>query len=339
MAYPNALHGHVKIVNMLIEAGADVNAQNKRGETALFCAAWWGHVKCMESLLKAGADVNITDDDGDTALIKASRRTKHESVDVLLNAGADVNAKDMDDCTALHPDQSHSLKFNEYPNYVKCIRRLLRAGIHINKHHRRCGKNAVSLVLGSMFMHMSRSSLMLLYAAGETLDGTAEYLIPQELKFGAEKFQLKHICREVIRKHLLKLDLHSNLFGRIPRLGLSSALSRYLLFNQSLDDDDDNDQWRIRDFPEEGAPTPQGGAPTYEFAKISRKLHEIERIWLPRASLALPLRSSTDDDGDFSRDDDDDDGGCDFSFVESDDVDFKINAWWHDAWWDDDEDN
>ena len=31
-------------------------------------------------------------------------------------------------------------------------------------------------------------------------------------------------------------------------------------------------QWRIQDFPEEGAPT-------YDFAKISQKLHEIERIW------------------------------------------------------------
>ena len=40
-------------------------------------------------------------------------------------------------------------------------------------------------------------------------------------------------------------------------------------------------QWRIQDFPEEGAPTPRGGAPTYDFAKFSPKLHEIERIWTP----------------------------------------------------------
>ena len=40
-------------------------------------------------------------------------------------------------------------------------------------------------------------------------------------------------------------------------------------------------QWRIQDFPEEGAPTPQGGAPIYEIAKFSEKLHEIERIWTP----------------------------------------------------------
>ena len=37
-------------------------------------------------------------------------------------------------------------------------------------------------------------------------------------------------------------------------------------------------QWRIQDFPEVGAPTFQG-APTYDFAKSSQKLHGIDRIW------------------------------------------------------------
>ena len=55
-------------------------------------------------------------------------------------------------------------------------------------------------------------------------------------------------------------------------------------------------QWRIQDFPEEGAPTLRG-APTYDFAKFSQKLHEIERIWTPggrgRASKILLCRSAT----------------------------------------------
>ena len=50
------------------------------------------------------------------------------------------------------------------------------------------------------------------------------------------------------------------------------------------------EQWRIQDFPEEGAPTPGGGAPTYDFAIFSQKLHEIERIWARRRA---PLRSAT----------------------------------------------
>ena len=43
-------------------------------------------------------------------------------------------------------------------------------------------------------------------------------------------------------------------------------------------------QWRIQNFPEVGTPTLLGGGglPTYFFAKISQKLHEIERIWTRR---------------------------------------------------------
>ena len=38
-----------------------------------------------------------------------------------------------------------------------------------------------------------------------------------------------------------------------------------------------------RIFPRCGRQLPRGeGAPTYDFGKISQKLHEIERIWTPR---------------------------------------------------------
>ena len=40
---------------------------------------------------------------------------------------------------------------------------------------------------------------------------------------------------------------------------------------------------------------PSNGAPTYDFAKYSQKLHEIERIWTPgRASKILLCRSATE---------------------------------------------
>ena len=40
-------------------------------------------------------------------------------------------------------------------------------------------------------------------------------------------------------------------------------------------------QWRIQDFPEEGAPTPRG-ASTYDFVNFHRKLHENEEILAAR---------------------------------------------------------
>ena len=53
--------------------------------------------------------------------------------------------------------------------------------------------------------------------------------------------------------------------------------------------------WADPGFPREGdANSRGGGPPTYEFAKIFQKLHEIERIWTPgrregRAPLDPPL--------------------------------------------------
>ena len=53
-------------------------------------------------------------------------------------------------------------------------------------------------------------------------------------------------------------------------------------------------QWRIQDFAQVGR-QPSNGAPTYDFAKYSQKLHEIERIWTPgRATKILLCRSATE---------------------------------------------
>ena len=258
-------HSHVKTVNKLIEAGADVNVQNTKGQTALFCAAWWGHVKCMKSLLKAGADVNMTNNNGVTALINSSHYGKHKSVDVLLKAGADVNATDNIGCNALHPcywldfhvnikdldDLDTALylpwyhKFESHesresnPHYIKCVKRLLGARIHINQNTSIYNQNAISSSQHRRSFY--RDTVVLLYAAGETLGGTIEEKIPVKLKFEEEKLELKHICREAIREHLLKLDWHANLFSRVPELGLPSIMTEYLLYNQSLDYNDDDD--------------------------------------------------------------------------------------------------
>ena len=70
-------------------------------------------------------------------------------------------------------------------------------------------------------------------------------------------------------------------------IGWYNVISEFEMYDDLL-------QWssgyqrQIQDFPEEGAPTP-GGAPTYDFAKFSQKLHEIERIRTPGEG-AHPLR-------------------------------------------------
>ena len=45
-----SLHGHTKIVRLLLEAGASVNNQNERGETALMFASEYGHTEIVKLL-------------------------------------------------------------------------------------------------------------------------------------------------------------------------------------------------------------------------------------------------------------------------------------------------
>ena len=87
-------NGHTEIVSMLLEKGADVNAKTNEGITALIRASEKGHTETVARLLEKGADVNAKDSDGWTALMWASRNGHTETVTILLEEGADVNAKD-----------------------------------------------------------------------------------------------------------------------------------------------------------------------------------------------------------------------------------------------------
>ena len=59
--------GHVNIIKMLIERGANVNCYDNGG-TALHYSAQNGHISVVETLLNAGADFNKADYNGQTPL-------------------------------------------------------------------------------------------------------------------------------------------------------------------------------------------------------------------------------------------------------------------------------
>ena len=63
-----ALMGHTKIVSLLLEHGADVNARSRDGGTALHSAAFLGRAETVKLLLKHGADISLRNNTGGTAL-------------------------------------------------------------------------------------------------------------------------------------------------------------------------------------------------------------------------------------------------------------------------------
>jgi len=94
--------GHLAVVQLLLESGADVKARNDSGDTALHHAASQGYPRIVELLLANGADVETRNDSGETALHRAASTGRLKAPEVLLLLlanGANVNARDNSDRT------------------------------------------------------------------------------------------------------------------------------------------------------------------------------------------------------------------------------------------------
>ncbi|GMH36824.1 hypothetical protein BSKO_04697 [Bryopsis sp. KO-2023] len=80
--------------SMIIVAGADIDAQNDHGSTALAYAAQFGQLDAAKALVRAGANVNARNVAGETPFHYASFAGIPEFVQLLLDNGAEIDAQD-----------------------------------------------------------------------------------------------------------------------------------------------------------------------------------------------------------------------------------------------------
>jgi ankyrin repeat protein len=97
---------HFKLLKWLLDNGADVNAQNTDGNTALHICAMYGMSKPLKLLLDRGANLELTEKNGWTPLMHilstieddmyyrthGSNEKYIQTLELLLNAGANVPA-------------------------------------------------------------------------------------------------------------------------------------------------------------------------------------------------------------------------------------------------------
>ena len=76
---------------MLARRGADINASNRAGRTALWFAVYNDNEPMIRALLGLKVKVDQTGDDHDTPLIQAARTGLTPIAKLLLDAGADPN--------------------------------------------------------------------------------------------------------------------------------------------------------------------------------------------------------------------------------------------------------
>ena len=232
-----ASEGNDQNVKLLLEAGASLNRVSHQGLSPLLSAINESGFTCVKLLLDAGADVNYIPN-GDDALTPLSWATWEDLTRVLkllLYSGADVNIIGRKGRTALY-----------YANEtVDCVRILLKSGARVNT----LPCNALQC---QILTKRNKDVHILLFAAGEKIDGIIiagknvwgdDQIapVPDYLLFEDLKLDLKHLCREATRKHVLDLDPHTNLFLRVTDLSLPSLLVEYLLYDMSLNCDSDHD--------------------------------------------------------------------------------------------------
>ncbi len=86
-----AVYAGVDMVQVLLDAGADVNAFTYTGTTPLHLAAGLGKVAVAELLVRAGADVNAQDSRGNAPLHGAARELRADMIQYLIGQAADAN--------------------------------------------------------------------------------------------------------------------------------------------------------------------------------------------------------------------------------------------------------
>ena len=85
---------HLDAADLLIDAGADVAAENRYGVAPLSLACTNGSATMVARLLEAGADPNTASPQGETALMTAARTGAVDAVTTLLTHGAEVDARE-----------------------------------------------------------------------------------------------------------------------------------------------------------------------------------------------------------------------------------------------------
>ncbi|KAL4800663.1 hypothetical protein BDV19DRAFT_375363 [Aspergillus venezuelensis] len=150
------IHGHEEVVQALVQQGANLEARDGYGRTTIFIGLLYQST-CTGLLIKLGADINSRDSLNRYPLFFA--RTS-EDVDLLLDNGADLEAKDDRGWTPL----ASATSWPQDPMAV--INRLIDRGASLESQDRE-GKTPLSLAVSSSSVRVNELAETLLGRGAE----------------------------------------------------------------------------------------------------------------------------------------------------------------------------
>lgn len=97
-----SLGGHLAIVRLLLERGAEVNHTTLTNSTPLRAASFNGHTEVIRCLVAHGADVNKRNQDGNTCIMVACWNGHLGTFGLLRTAGANMHVRDNQGFSMVH---------------------------------------------------------------------------------------------------------------------------------------------------------------------------------------------------------------------------------------------
>ncbi|KAH0429808.1 hypothetical protein CcaCcLH18_08231 [Colletotrichum camelliae] len=144
------INGHETTAKLLLEKGANPNAQDKDGLTSLFIAIRRHQTSLVRILIDHGADIDVKSNDGMNPLYYAIRQRHKDSVRLLVDRGADTSkinklapplqyAKDLiaDEDAAGNPEVDGVGQVAILKSIVKILEKSMKQGKTV-----KCGKHA-----------------------------------------------------------------------------------------------------------------------------------------------------------------------------------------------------
>ena len=80
-----AYNGHDTVIPLLLEAGAQIDAQSNGGKTPLILASYYGREAAVRELLKGNPNLDLKDNNGKTALDWAREKNYQSIVNLLVD--------------------------------------------------------------------------------------------------------------------------------------------------------------------------------------------------------------------------------------------------------------
>lgn len=173
-----AAEGNSSAIRLLVRTGkADVNIADLSGRTPIFYAVEQNQEDALRTLLLLGADPNAQDNQGGTALMRASAKGRQNCVDVLLRQkNIKVNTKDFQDRTAL--------TYSVYADELGPAQALVKAGADINGRDKSGNTALMSAVKAkndrmALFFIQQGANLTPANNSGENVFSLTEEYLPQ----------------------------------------------------------------------------------------------------------------------------------------------------------------